>query len=343
MRQLPSREHQVDHPSPGMIETKMIARLVNRYQFSLAIEEAYTVTAQILGALLPEDCGVLYLKDDRLDLYQPIAPWGKSDEIPKPLASQDCWALRRGRMHKVMAGSDDIRCRHSLSPSADAATLCVPIMTFGEPLGLLHFSTLGDARSFPDKRQTIGLIADLLAMTVVNIRLRERIQDMVERDYLTGLYNRRPMEEHFNRLLKTASREKTSIGLILMDIDHFGYFTENYGHGAADAVLRDIGAFLNEYMGKEDMAGRFGADEFLLLLPGHTLDASRRRAEHIRELLKDRSQYEDHRHIRRITLSMGVSAFPDHGNNPADLIQSVKNALKLAKKSGRNCVVVGEE
>jgi diguanylate cyclase (GGDEF)-like protein len=333
----------MEKSTPNMIETKLIARLVNRYQFSVAIEEAYAVTAQTLGAMLPEDCGVLYLKDAGVDLYQPIAPWGNHDEPPKPLVSQDCWALRRGRMHKVLAGSEDIRCRHAVSPPDDAASLCVPIMTFGEPLGLLHFSTRGDERSFSDKRQAVGLIADLLAMTLVNIRLRDRIQDMVERDYLTGLYNRRPLEEHLKRLLKTAIREKASIGLIMMDIDHFGYFTENYGHGAADAVLRDMGAFLNEYLGKEDLAGRFGADEFLLLLPGHTLDASQRRAGHIRDLIKDRSQYEAHRHMRRITLSMGVAAFPDHGNNPADLIQSVINALKLAKKTGRDRIVVGEE
>jgi len=327
----------------GMIETKIIARLVNRYQFSLAIEEAYAVTAQSLGTLLPEDSGVLYLKDDRLDLYHPIAPWGKMDEPPKSISSQDCWALRRGRMHKVMAGSDDIRCSHSISPSADTASLCVPILTFGEPLGLLHFSSRQDSRFFPEKKQTVGLIADLLAMTIVNIRLRDRIQDMVERDYLTGLYNRGFMEEQLGRLLKTASREKSSIGFIMIDIDHFGYFTENYGHGAAHAVLRDLGAFLNKYLHSEDLACKFGADEFLLILPGNSLEVSRRRAEHIRDLIKDRSQYEGHQHMRRITVSVGVAAFPDHGYSTGDLIQSVKDAVRLAKEAGRDRVAVVEE
>jgi len=333
----------MENKTSGMIETSMIARLVNRYQFSLAIEEAYAVTAQSLGTLLPEDSGVLYLKDARLDLYHPIAPWGKMDETPKSISSQDCWALRRGRMHKVMAGSDDIRCSHALSQSADAASLCVPILTFGEPLGLLYFSSRRDGLLFLEKKQTIGLIADLLAMAIVNIRLRDRIQNMIDRDYLTGLYQRGFMEDQLDRLLKTALREKSSIGLVMMDIDHFGYFTENYGHGAAHAVLRDMGAFLNEYLGKEDLACKFGGDEFLLILPGHSLKDSRIRAEHIHELLKDRSQYEDHRHMRRITLSIGVAAFPDHGKTTGDLIQSVKNAVKLAKDAGRDRVAVAEE
>ncbi len=333
----------MENNTSGMIETSIIARLVNRYQFSLAIEEAYAVTAKGLGTLLPEDSGVLYLKDACLDLYHPIASWGKMDETPKSISSQDCWALRRGRMHKAMAGSDDIRCSHALSHSADAASLCVPILTFGEPLGLLHFSSRQDGRLFPEKKQTVGLIADLLAMAIVNIRLRDRIQDMLDRDYLTGLYHRGFVEEQLGRLLKTAAREKSAIGLVMMDIDHFGYFTENYGHGAAHAVLRDLGAFLNEYLGNEDLACKFGGDEFLLILPGNSLKVSRIRAEHIRDLLKDRSQYEDHRHMRRITLSIGVAAFPDHGKTTGDLIQSVKNAVKLAKEAGRDRVAVAEE
>jgi diguanylate cyclase (GGDEF)-like protein len=333
----------MENKTAGMIETKMIARLVNRYQFSLAIEEAYAVTAQSLGTLLSEDSGILYLKDARLDLYHPIATWGKTAEPPKSISSQDCWALRRGRRHKVVAGSDDIRCSHMISPSADSSSLCVPIMTFGEPLGMLNFSSRQDNQCFPEKQQTVGLIADLLAMAIVNIRLRDRIQDMVERDYLTGLYNRKPAEEHFSRLLKTASRENKSIGLIMMDIDHFGYFTENYGYGTAHAVLRDIGAFLNEYLHSEDLPCKFGGDEFLLILPGNSLEASRKRAEHICDLLKDRAQYEGHRHMRRITLSIGVAAFPDHGTTTGDLIQSVINAVKRAKEAGRDRVAVAEE
>jgi diguanylate cyclase (GGDEF)-like protein len=215
-------------------------------------------------------------------------------------------------------------------------------MTFGEPLGLLHFSSRQDHKFFPEKKQTVGLVADLLAMAIVNIRLRDRIQDMVERDYLTGLYNRKPAEEHLSRVLKTASRENTSIGLIMMDIDHFGYFTENYGYGTAHAVLRDLGAFLNEYLHSDDLACKFGGDEFLLILPGNSLESSRKRAEHIRDLLKDRAQYEGHRHMRRITLSIGVAAFPDHGKTTGDLIQSVINAVKLAKEAGRDRVAVAQ-
>lgn len=338
-----SQKRPKDVKTEAMIETGAIARLVNRYQFSLSLEEACAVTAQSLEILLPADSGVLYVKDDRQDLYHPIAPWGRADDPLKSMSSQDCWAIRRGRMHKVMAGSDDIHCRHIVSPSTDTAYLCVPILTFGEPLGLLHFATREGRRSFREKKQTIGLVADLLAMAVVNIRLRDRIQELIDKDYLTGLYNRGSMEEKFNRILKKASRENASIGLIMMDIDHFGYFTENYGHGAADAVLRDLGAFLNEHLRMEDLACRYGADEFLLILPGNALDVSRSRAEHIRDLIKDRALYESHQHIHRITVSMGVVAFPSHGNTAGDLIQSAKDTVKQAKREGRDRVKVGEE
>jgi diguanylate cyclase (GGDEF)-like protein len=325
-----------------MIEPAVIARLVNRYLFSLTIEEVYAVTTGSLEALLPGDFGVLYLKDPRQDLYEPIAPWGRQPSPPSSLISEDCWALRRGRMHKVLAGSDDVRCRHAARFQADSDSLCVPIMTLGEIMGLLHFSSVGDPSSFPDKRQTVGLVADLLAMAVVNIRLRNRIQDLSDKDYLTGLFNLGHMEEQLRRILKMASRERVQIGLILLDIDHFGYFTENYGHSAAHAVMRDLGAFLLEYLQDGEIGCRFGGDELLLALPRHSLDASRKRAEHIRELLKDRSQYEGHRHMRRVTFSMGVAAFPDHGSTTGDLIQNALKAVKRAKLDGRDRVAVAE-
>lgn len=338
-----SQKKPIQDKSGATIETSLISRLVNRYLFSLTVEEAYSVTAQSLEAILPDDGGVIYLKDARLELYEPIAPWGNLPLAPQPFHIQDCWALRRGRMHKVTPESAEIRCRHSIATSADAATLCVPVITYGEPMGLLHFWTNIDLAEFPEKRQIIGLIADLLAMAVVNIRLRHRIQDMTDRDYLTGLYNPVYTEEQLRRLLKTASRNNAPVGLIMMDIDHFGYFTENYGHAAAHAVLRDMGSFLQEYLQNEELACKYGGDEFLLVLPGNALDTSRKRAEHIHGLIKDRAQYEGHRHMRRITFSTGVVAFPDHGNSAGDLIQSVINAVKCAKKEGRDRVRAGDE
>lgn len=326
----------------GTVDTGIIARLVSRYQFSLSVEESCAVTVQGLEALLPNDGGVLYLKDAKQDLYLPAARWGSAEEHPEPVSSQDCWALRRGRMYRVMADSEDVYCRHIVSPSADTAYLCVPIITLGETLGLLHFATKSEPRAFSGKKRTVRLIADMHSMAIVNIRLRERIQDMIDRDYSTGLFNRGFIEEQFNRILKTALREQFPIGLVMMDIDRFGFFTENYGHGAAGAVLRDLGDFLTEYLGKDDLACRYGADEFLLVLPRHTLEASRKRAENIRDLIRERSSYEEHRQIKRITLSIGVAAYPDHGNTAGDLIQCVKNAVKKAKQAGRDRVCVGE-
>lgn len=330
----------MDTLNGGRIETRAMARLVNRYLFSITVEEACTVTAQTLGALLPGDCGVLYLKDARMDLYHPAALWGSTEKPPGAMSGQDCWALRRNRMHKVMAGSDDVRCTHSLGASATVSTLCVPVLALGEPFGLLHYATQGDAVTFPDRRQAVGLVADLFALAIANIRLRDRIQELVECDYLTGLYNRSPAEEQLIRLLKTASRENTPVGLVMMDIDHFGYFTDNYGYQTAHAVLRDLSAFLKEYLHPDDVACKFGGDEFLLILPGNSLEAARTRAEHIRELLKDRAQFEGHRHMRRITLSIGVAAFPDHGKTAGDLIQSARHGVKLAKEGGRDRVAV---
>jgi len=143
--------------------------------------------------------------------------------------------------------------------------------------------------------------------------------------------------------LKSAQRTGRQFAVILMDIDHFGQFTEVFGHGASGLVLRDLGSFLREHIREVDVPCRYGADEFALLLPDTSLATCRRRAEHLHTMIRDLSLRDGHAHMRRITISMGIAACPDQGETMCDLMEAVKTALKNAKQTGRDRISVAEQ
>jgi diguanylate cyclase (GGDEF)-like protein len=172
--------------------------------------------------------------------------------------------------------------------------------------------------------------------------LRKQIDDLSVRDALTGCFNRRYLEETLARELKSSQRTGRQISVILMDIDHFGQFTEVFGHGASVMVLRDLGGFLKENVREVDVPCRYGADEFALLLPDTSLAACRRRAEHLHAMIRDLSLQDGHAHMRRITVSMGVAACPDQGETMCDLMEAAKAALKNAKQTGRDRISMAE-
>jgi diguanylate cyclase (GGDEF)-like protein len=198
------------------------------------------------------------------------------------------------------------------------------------------------ADTLAGKRRLAALAADVLTLLLVNLRLRKQIDDLSVRDALTGCFNRRYLEETLARELKVAQRTGRQIAVVIMDIDHFGQFTEVFGHSASGLVLRDLGSFLRENIREVDVPCRYGADEFALLLPDTSLASCRRRAEHLHAMIRDMSLKDGHAHMRRIAVSMGVAACPDQGETVCDLMEAAKTALKNAKQTGRDRISVAE-
>jgi diguanylate cyclase (GGDEF)-like protein len=159
------------------------------------------------------------------------------------------------------------------------------------------------------------------------------------RDPLTGLYNRRFLEEFLLRELARADRKKHSLSIITLDIDHFKRINDSLGHGAGDIVLRRIGLLLQGFVRQSDIACRVGGEEFSVLLPEASMQIAEQRAENIRKAVQElRLKYEDH-DLSGITISLGVAAYPDHGTTPDSLIRAADEALYDAKFRGRDRVV----
>jgi diguanylate cyclase (GGDEF)-like protein/PAS domain S-box-containing protein len=170
-------------------------------------------------------------------------------------------------------------------------------------------------------------------------RLQSALQEQAVRDGLTGLYNRRYLDEMLDREVSRARREGNPLSLVMLDIDYFKKVNDTYGHQAGDEVLKVLAATLMADIRTEDMACRYGGEEFLILLPNMPLIAALERAEGWRKAVERLSIVHGNFPIC-FTISLGVAAYPEHGKTPDDLTRCADQALYRAKHDGRNRVVV---
>ena len=168
-------------------------------------------------------------------------------------------------------------------------------------------------------------------------KLQIQLQEQAIRDSLTGLFNRRFFDEYFQNELVRIKRANTPLSLLMVDIDHFKSVNDRFGHEVGDRVLQLLGEILKTMFRKSDVSCRFGGEEFLILLPGLEMDQALNRAEAVREKFEQSSREADFLYSQ-VTISIGVSNYPLHGENMRDLFRMADKALYQAKEKGRNRV-----
>jgi diguanylate cyclase (GGDEF)-like protein len=258
-------------------------------------------------------------------------------------APNDCLGIQRGQVHLVEDGGQGMQCRH-LHEAASPNYLCMPLRVHGEILGMLHFQGLKEL--IPDGtdwlQRRAETVADHVALTLTNIKLRETLQHQAIRDSLTGLFNRRYLDETMVREIHRAQRKGAPLGVIMLDLDHFKRFNDTYGHEAGDNLLRILGEFLLTQVRYEDVPCRYGGEEFVLIMPEASLDVVKARAKEIREKVPQLQVLHRGQLLESTTVSLGVAMLPDHGATVEDLLRAADDAMYQAKREGRNRVVVAE-
>lgn len=340
-------------------ETEYLSEMVDLLQACPNTEEACVVIANQMGKLLPEDSGVLYLFHASRNILDRAASWGPPLPDPAVFKPDECWGLRRGRIHivedQISSSSQSVNAQALLCPHiishTPAVYLCVPLVAQGEALGLMHLrhqiegapdQTKAGSKEWYDhtKRQRIHTIVDSLSLALANLKLRSSLRQQSIRDPLTGMFNRRYMEEMLEREILRASRSNKTLGVIMLDIDHFKLFNDTYGHQAGDALLTALGNFFLSHVRGEDVACRYGGEEFILLLPESSLETTCQRAEELREKVRYVNVTYQGQSLGMVTLSFGISIFPQHGSTTELLVQAADQALYRAKIEGRDRVVV---
>jgi diguanylate cyclase (GGDEF)-like protein/PAS domain S-box-containing protein len=313
-------------------------------QACLTPQEAYKSITQVAPKLFPDLAGSLYIVNPRKSiLLEAVASWGGMDINGEVFMVDECWALRRGGVHIGKPTSDGLLCKH-ISSQLTKDYLCLPLIAQGEILGLFYLQDTDQNFSNPIEfnQHAAVTVAKQISMSLANLNLRESLHIQAIIDPLTGLFNRRYMEETLDREIHRGKRREASIGIIMVDIDHFKRVNDNFGHEAGDMVLTAVAGLLKKHIRHEDIPCRYGGEEFLLILPEANLKTTFQRAEELRLII---SQLEVRHHglaLGKLTASFGVSICPEHGENVADIINAADSALYLAKTKGRNQVVIAE-
>jgi diguanylate cyclase (GGDEF)-like protein/PAS domain S-box-containing protein len=331
-------------------EAIKLTELVDILQSCQTAEEAYRIVASALPTTLSSPSGALCMTSSSRNIVEAVAAWGGAPATEKTFAPDDCWALRRGKVHRVNDAASPLRCAH-VSGSLAGGYLCVPLGAQGETLGVLCLEntsqspnpSLGSPEAPMEAlARRASAVAERISLVLANLRVREALRSQSIRDPLTGLFNRRFMEESLEREVRRAARNDEGVVLLMLDLDHFKLFNDTFGHQAGDMLLRGFGDFLSQGTRGQDVACRYGGEEFLLILASASIDAACKRAELLREDLKQLTVRHAGQVLGRITVSIGVSAFPGHGATGEELVRAADKALYRAKEEGRDRVVVAD-
>jgi diguanylate cyclase (GGDEF)-like protein/PAS domain S-box-containing protein len=324
-------------------ESTLLNEMAELLQSSLTEEEAYEVLTQYSRLFFQDQPGALYLSNQEKNALTAVATWG--DPSPELLSfpHQACWALRRGRSHLVDRDHRGPHCNHITMPKNEEGpvSLCVPLIAQGETLGLLHLEGSPE-KPIAHLEQFAITIAEHTAMAMANLKLRDTLRNQSFRDALTGLYNRRFLEETLEREFSRADRHDRHIGFIIIDMDGLKETNDRLGHDAGDITLQTLADFLKTNIRAADIACRFGGDEFVLILPDANQADTLARANQLHESSNHLQAYYNGKGLKPISFSLGVASFPENGADAKSVLKAADDALLRAKKEGRDRVIAAE-
>jgi diguanylate cyclase (GGDEF)-like protein len=218
----------------------------------------------------------------------------------------------------------------------------------GDTLGTLVLRSTGGVEScvaegsYEHARATLASFSGRVALAISNMQLRETLRQQALRDPLTGLHNRRIMEEGLAREIARAGRESIPLVVGFVDIDHFKDFNDTYGHEAGDYALKQVAGYLRDHTRAGDLVSRYGGEEFVTVWLGADLATAFARAEGFRQAVEALRLDLKGESLGVVTLSIGLAVLGEHGDSAESLLSAADAALYEAKGDGRNRVVVAQ-
>jgi diguanylate cyclase (GGDEF)-like protein len=271
---------------------------------------------------------------DRLEAVTPVpaaSPLRSRLEGAKP---RSCLAVRQARQYHREAGAEGLVSCDVCGDCASSST-CTPLLVGGEVIGsvLAAHEKVLDTYEVARVRESVAQSAPVLA----NLRNLAIAETRASTDALTGLPNKRAVADSLKQMVAQALRTDTSLAVLMLDLDHFKHINDRLGHGRGDEVLAAVGAGLRSALRDADFVGRYGGEEFVVLLPGVSIDGAVIAAEKIRSAFADIFIAELD---RSITASIGIAMIPDHGGDPTTIERAADNALYAAKRNGRDRIEI---
>jgi diguanylate cyclase (GGDEF)-like protein len=314
-------------------QVELLFQMTDILQSALGYADANAVLRATAAKLLPGLGGALYVFNNSGDRLELSSSWSWPDEHPPAdtIAPSQCWALKRGKPHLNHVDADALQCEHH---DPESVALEIPMMARGEVYGLLTVRSgeLDAEARLAAATPVAGAVADAMSLALANIALREKLRTQALRDPLTGLYNRRYMEDVLERYANLAERNDSPLSVVMIDLDHFKRLNDELGHAVGDAVLCEVAAAIVGTIRPCDVACRYGGEELVVLLP----DCGMAEAAAKSEMLRARIERLSENHGTHISASFGVATIPETSARAGELIAHADAALYRAKAEGRN-------
>jgi diguanylate cyclase (GGDEF)-like protein/PAS domain S-box-containing protein len=294
--------------------------------------------------LFPCSAGAIYLMTpDKQSLTQ-CASWGLSELVQPHFPTSECWAMRRGQANRVEQEHQALHCPHLCGTSGQVpqAAICLPLAAHANTFGLLYLEHHLEERNASAEQRYRRAVAwaEGIGLALANLQLRETLRQQSIRDPLTGLFNRRHMNDVIEREFARAARAGAMVALAVIDVDHFKRINDSYGHDTGDVVLKAVASTIAGQVRECDIVCRFGGEEFVAILTNLTPEAARLRAEQIRLAIGKLDCRHGEHIVGTVTASLGLALYPAHGSDEAALVHAADAALYQAKQGGRNRVVM---
>lgn len=306
-----------------------------------SLAEAMEIISITTSVLLPDRTGSLALFRTSRDELEVVGTWNGKWEGDLNYTPDLCWGLRSGQPHLGDPESGHISCMHGNGNRKNM--LCIPVVSQSVTHGVFHFFNENGEAWSQEEWQLACSVAEHASLTIASLDLRESLRQQAIRDPLTGLYNRRYLLEIIAHEIGRAARRKKKMGLLMIDLDHFKKFNDDYGHDTGDFILSEFGRLVKKLIRQEDIPCRYGGEEFTILLPEADLKQTQIVGEKIRTCVREHNFLYNNEFYSPITLSIGGAVYPDNGGSVGELLKLADNALYQAKKSGRDQVVVSSE
>ena len=317
-------------------------QLAELTSFAQNEETLVGAATRVLARIAPSPRGQVMLLNNSTNRLVVAATWGEGmPEIgaPADLDRPDrCPGIRRATAYVAEDLSDDLAVRCPAHPAASGSVVCLPMPALGSIVGVVHLER-PEPRSFDGiSVQRAARTAEQVALALANARLMKTMEGLANTDPLTGLRNARFFDAFLEHHFALAEREKESVGVIMLDVDHFKQFNDNHGHPAGDEALRTLSRAIGSVLRASDVVARYGGEEFIIALPHSKLADVRVVAEKLRSAIEQAVVEIGPGRYGRITASFGIVATDAHRVDRKGLVSLADAALYRAKAAGRNRV-----
>jgi diguanylate cyclase (GGDEF)-like protein/PAS domain S-box-containing protein len=320
-------------------EMTLLSEMGDTLRACLTNEEVYEVLVRVAQEIFPDLAGGLYVIGPFRNIVEAVAEWGDTSRMELTFSPEDCWALRRGRLHCVEDTQTGLLCRHVHTPYPKGY-LCVPMMAQSEAVGILHLVQPDGGLISETKQRLAMTMAEHVGMALSNLKLHETLRNQSIRDQMTGLFNRSFTEESLELELRRAMRSQNPLSVIMVSLDNFQSLNEDFGLEIGESILRRTGMLLQGNVRKGDIACRFSSQTFVLVMPQSEYEVSRKRAETLLDQVRNLEVKTHSGLVGQIMVSGGLAVFPGNGQTVEALLRSAEAALNRAKGGGGNRVII---